>query len=98
VEARGPGRHAAGDQRSALLDELFGADGVPDGLAGRLLRTSDVAALFQVSERTVADWASRGRIPSVRTPGGQRRYPAAPIRELLRGDRPATDDTNGGTH
>lgn len=50
----------------------------------RLLRTSDIALLFQVSERTVAEWARRGRIPSVRTPGGHRRYPSEQIVKLLR--------------
>jgi predicted site-specific integrase-resolvase len=39
--------------------------------------------LFQVSERTVSEWGRRGRIPSVRTPSGHRRYPATAIRELL---------------
>ena len=34
-----------------------------DGHA-ELLRTRDVAKAFQVSERTVAEWARRGRIPS----------------------------------
>ncbi len=48
-----------------------------------LLRTSDVAALFQVSTRTVSEWARRGRVPCMRTPGGQWRYPADPIRELV---------------
>ncbi|MEA3077968.1 MAG: hypothetical protein QOF60_2876 [Actinomycetota bacterium] len=52
-------------------------------LAGRLLRTREVAQLFQVSERTVAEWARRGRIPSVRTPGGHRLYPADQVRRLL---------------
>src|SRR5690606_23642708 len=28
----------------------------------RFLRTSEVAALFQVSERAVTDWAARGRL------------------------------------
>ena len=69
-------------QRHALLEGLFG-DAVPDSVDGQLLRTSDVAALFQVSERTVSEWARRGRIPSVRTPGGHRRYPAHAIRDLL---------------
>ena len=68
--------------RQALLEGLFGPE-VPHGLSGRLLRTSDVASLFQVSERTVAEWARVGRIPSVRTPGGQRRYPAGHILHLL---------------
>ena len=69
-------------QRKLLLANLFGSE-VPSGLGGQLLRTSDVAALFQVSERTVSEWARRGRIPSVRTPGGHRRYPAEEIRNLL---------------
>ena len=69
-------------QRRVLLANLFGAE-VPSGLGGQLLRTADVAALFQVSERTVSEWARRGRIPSVRTPGGHRRYPAEEIRQLL---------------
>ncbi len=55
-----------------------------------LLRTSDVAALFQVSTRTVSEWARRGRVPCMRTPGGQWRYPAEPIRRLVDGaDRPS---------
>lgn len=54
----------------------------PDGRQD-LLRTSDVAALFQVSTRTVSEWARRGRVPSMRTPGGQWRYPAEPIRRLV---------------
>ncbi len=69
--------------REDLLEELFGDDGVPPLLAGRLLRTREVARLFQVSERTVAEWARRGRIPSVRTPGGHRLYPAEQIRTAL---------------
>ncbi|MDQ2650830.1 MAG: helix-turn-helix domain-containing protein [Actinomycetota bacterium] len=52
-------------------------------LRGRLLRTSEVALLFRVSERAVTDWARRGRIPSVRTPGGHRRYPADEVMTLL---------------
>ena len=70
-------------KREELLAELFGGNGVPPMLSGRLLRTREVAQLFQVSERTVAEWARRGRIPSVRTPGGHRLYPADQVRRLL---------------
>lgn len=70
-------------KREELLAELFGGGEVPPMLAGRLLRTREVARLFQVSERTVAEWARRGRIPSVRTPGGHRLYPADQVRKLL---------------
>ena len=70
-------------QREALLNDLFGGNGAPAALTERLLRTCDVALLFQVSERTVSEWARRGRVPWVRTPGGHRRYPADQIRQLL---------------
>jgi excisionase family DNA binding protein len=70
--------------REALVEELVGNGVLPNGMRGRLLRTREVAALFQVSERAVTDWARRGRIPSVRTPGGQRRYPADEVWALLR--------------
>jgi excisionase family DNA binding protein len=71
-------------ERAAILARLFGAEDVPDALNSELLRTRDVARAFQVSERTIAEWARRGRIPSVRTPGGHRLYPAEQIREILR--------------
>jgi excisionase family DNA binding protein len=70
------------DQRRRLLADLYGQQ-VPSAIKGDLLRTSDVARMFQVSERTVSDWARRGRIPSVRTPGGHRRYPADEIHRLM---------------
>lgn len=70
-----------GDERTALL-ALLSAPGAR-GPAGLLLRTREVAMLFQVSERAVTEWARRGRISSVRTPGGHRRYPADQVRQLL---------------
>ena len=71
------------DERSLLVAELFGSDPAAASLRGRLLRTREVAVLFQVSERAVTDWARRGRLPSVRTPGGHRRYPAEQVYALL---------------
>jgi excisionase family DNA binding protein len=73
---------AAHVERARLLGELETIDPENDG-GNRLLRTREVAMLFQVSERAVTDWAARGRLPSVRTPGGHRRYPAGAVRELL---------------
>jgi excisionase family DNA binding protein len=70
-------------EREHLVAELFGADPATEVLAGRLLRTREVALLFQVSERAVTDWARKGRLPSVRTPGGHRRYPADLVQQLL---------------
>ncbi|MDE3206400.1 MAG: helix-turn-helix domain-containing protein [Acidobacteriota bacterium] len=57
-----------------------------------MLRTADVALLFEVSERTVSEWARKGQIPSVRTPGGHRRYPAEEIRCILDASRRQSHD------
>ena len=40
----------------------------------RLLTPGEVAALFRVDPKTVTRWASAGRIGSIRTPGGHRRF------------------------
>ena len=55
----------------------------PRFLAARLLRAGEVAALLQVSRRSVASWASRGLIPYIETPGGHRRFRAADVRALV---------------
>ena len=55
----------------------------------RLLTAAEVAALFRVEKVTVGRWARSGRLPSVRTPGGQRRFRAADVAALLNGKEPA---------
>jgi excisionase family DNA binding protein len=47
------------------------------------LRSAEVAAILQVSPKTVARWAKQGRLPYQRTLGGHRRYPEPVIRGLL---------------
>ena len=47
------------------------------------LRSAQVAAILQVSPKTVARWAQQGLLPYQRTLGGHRRYPEQAIRELL---------------
>jgi excisionase family DNA binding protein len=42
-----------------------------------------VAALLNVHPSTVARWADEGKIPSFRTPGGQRRYPRDAVDALV---------------
>lgn len=69
-------------ERQRLVRELV-AGAETETLSGRLLRTREVALLFEVSERAVTDWATKGRIPSIRTPGGHRRYPADAVARLL---------------
>ena len=57
-----------------------GQPGLPDD---DLLTSAEVASLFGVDRRTVVLWAKRGRIPALRTPGGQHRFRAEEIRTLL---------------
>jgi excisionase family DNA binding protein len=46
------------------------------------LRSAEVAAILQVSPKTVCRWAQQGRLPYQRTLGGHRRYPEQAIRKL----------------
>jgi excisionase family DNA binding protein len=58
------------------------------------MRAGEVAALLQVSRRSIAAWASRGLIPFIETPGGHRRFRAADVRALVASlDR--TGDSDG---
>jgi excisionase family DNA binding protein len=52
----------------------------------RLLTPGEVAALFRVDPKTVTRWAAAGRIGSIRTPGGHRRFRESEVRALLAGD------------
>jgi excisionase family DNA binding protein len=51
--------------------------------AATYLRSAEVAAILQVSPKTIARWAQHGLLPYQRTLGGHRRYPEAAIRELV---------------
>ena len=51
--------------------------------AERRLTPGEVAALFRVDPKTVTRWASAGRIGSIRTPGGHRRFRESEVREML---------------
>lgn len=51
----------------------------------RLLTPSEVATLFRVDPKTVTRWAASGKITSVRTPGGHRRYRESEVRAMLEG-------------
>jgi excisionase family DNA binding protein len=55
----------------------------------RLLTPGEVASLFRVDPKTVTRWAAAGRISSIRTPGGHRRFRESEVRALLRGDAAA---------
>jgi excisionase family DNA binding protein len=63
-----------------------------DGNNERLLTPGEVAALFRVDPKTVTRWAASGRITSIRTPGGHRRFRESEVRALLRGDSEASPE------
>lgn len=50
-----------------------------------LLTPKEVAQMFRVDPKTVTRWAKAGRLTSVRTLGGHRRYMEAEVRALLSG-------------
>ena len=49
----------------------------------RLLTPSEVAALFRVDPKTVTRWAQQGKIRSIRTLGGHRRYSETEVQAFL---------------
>ncbi|MGH3423579.1 MAG: BldC family transcriptional regulator [Nocardioidaceae bacterium] len=56
----------------------------------RLLTPAEVAAVFRVEPKTVTQWARAGRLPSIRTLGGHRRFRESEVRAALhRSTRPA---------
>lgn len=48
-----------------------------------LLTPAEVAAMFRVDPKTVTRWAKAGRLTSIRTLGGHRRYREAEVLALL---------------
>lgn len=50
-----------------------------------LLTPAEVAAMFRVDPKTVTRWAKAGKLSSIRTLGGHRRYRESEVRELLSG-------------
>lgn len=62
------------------------------GDIGKLLTPAEVAALFRVDSKTVTRWARTGRLTSIRTLGGHRRYREAEVRALIDGSDTAGPD------
>ena len=48
-----------------------------------LLTPAEVATLFRVNPKTVTRWAKAGRLGSIRTLGGHRRYSNAQVKVRL---------------
>ena len=53
--------------------------------AEALLTPAEVAAMFRVDPKTVTRWAKSGKLTSIRTLGGHRRYREAEVKALLAG-------------
>ena len=64
-------------------------------LLPQLLRATEVAKLFDVTERTVLNWTSSGRLPCIRTIGGHLRYRRPDILQLLEMDSIGTGSAGG---
>lgn len=56
---------------------------LPEPEAERLLTPAEVATLFRVDPKTVTRWAKAGKLSSIRTLGGHRRYRETEVRSLL---------------
>jgi excisionase family DNA binding protein len=58
-----------------------------------LLTPTEVATIFRVDTKTVTRWANAGKLTSIRTLGGHRRYREFEVRALLNGTdtRPAAN-------
>jgi excisionase family DNA binding protein len=50
----------------------------------KLLTPSEVATLFRVDPKTVTRWAKAGKLTSIKTLGGHRRYRESEVKALLR--------------
>lgn len=49
----------------------------------KLLTPSEVAAIFRVDPKTVTRWAKVGKLSSIRTLGGHRRFREAEVQALV---------------
>jgi excisionase family DNA binding protein len=56
-----------------------------------LLTPAEVASMFRVDPKTVTRWAKAGKLTSIRTLGGHRRYKESEVRGLLDGSSPGNE-------
>lgn len=57
----------------------------------RWLWPGEVGRVLRVNPKTVTRWADEGRLPSVRLPGGHRRFLESDVRALMKGERTDLD-------
>jgi len=61
-----------------------------------LLTPAEVAALFRVDPKTVTRWAKAGKLTSIRTLGGHRRYKESEVKSLLNSIGPNASSNQAG--
>ncbi len=60
----------------------------------KLLTPAEVASLFRVDPKTVTRWAKAGKLTSIRTLGGHRRYKESEVKALLKSISSTGTDNN----
>ena len=79
--------HAVGCERTTTAtrsrEDPVMSSRTPDAEA--LLTPAEVASMFRVDPKTVTRWAKSGKLTSIRTLGGHRRYREAEVKALLAG-------------
>jgi excisionase family DNA binding protein len=84
-----PEKHQA--RTSRTQDRCTGPGGEAVYMSARtpeaepLLTPAEVATMFRVDPKTVTRWAKAGKLTSIRTLGGHRRYRETEVRALLAG-------------
>ena len=64
----------------------------------KLLTPAEVASLFRVDPKTVTRWAKAGKLTSIRTLGGHRRYKESEVKALLKAITPNTSSNQVGAN
>ena len=79
------------EQQGKRRDRSTGPGGEAVNMSARtpeaepLLTPAEVATMFRVDPKTVTRWAKAGKLTSIRTLGGHRRYRETEVRALLAG-------------
>src|SRR5690348_578341 len=86
-----PTRQAGAPGDTRTQDRNTGPGGEATHMSARtpeaepLLTPAEVATMFRVDPKTVTRWAKAGKLTSIRTLGGHRRYRETEVRALLAG-------------
>ncbi len=76
--------HRSTDHLGAGAGQTEHSNGTKQAADGHaLLRSHEVAALFDVTERTVINWAASGKLSCLRTVGGHLRFRSEDVMSLL---------------